>query len=235
MVTDGQEDPPYDQVGGMSFSLDSKRKGYVAWKGNKRFIVVDGKELDQYDAAYLPVFSPDSKRLAYVAKRTEKFFLIDDGKEGKPYDEIQLFTLSGNAGGLLSRSRIRKKFIEGATGSAGTALIYWGGPIFSPDSSRLAFVAKSGDKWHLVVDGKEGPYDEIFAVSFSPDCKRVAYAALLDSYSGKCCIVLDDIEGPQFEELYRSERNYVMFDSSESLHYIARKGKALYLIEETIK
>ena len=37
-----------------------------------------------------------------------------------------------------------------------------GGPIFSPDSQRVAYGAQAGEKRFVVVDGKEGElYDEI--------------------------------------------------------------------------
>jgi hypothetical protein len=51
---------------------------------------------------------------------------------------------------------------------------------FSPDSKRIAYVARDKDQWFMVVDGKEGNrFDEILKYSpvFSPDSKRVAYAA----------------------------------------------------------
>ncbi len=34
---------------------------------------------------------------------------------------------------------------------------------FSPDSRHVAYAAKQGDKWQVLVDGKPGPaYDEIY-------------------------------------------------------------------------
>jgi len=51
---------------------------------------------------------------------------------------------------------------------------------FSPDGKRIAYAARDGDKWFVVVDGKEGNrYDDILKYTpvFSPDSKRVAYAA----------------------------------------------------------
>ncbi|MFH1549885.1 MAG: hypothetical protein ABIH04_04935, partial [Planctomycetota bacterium] len=41
----------------------------------------------------------------------------------------------------------------------------------SPDSRRVAFAVKRGEKTVLVVDGKEkeGTYDKIAGIAFSPD------------------------------------------------------------------
>ena len=47
----------------------------------------------------------------------------------------------------------------------------------TPDSRRVAYVARRGGKWLVVVDGVEGKeYDAIGAPLFSPDGQRVAYS-----------------------------------------------------------
>ncbi len=51
---------------------------------------------------------------------------------------------------------------------------------FSPDSSRVAYSVKNGDRWRVMIDETPGPeFDEIsiIDVAFSPDGKRLAYAA----------------------------------------------------------
>jgi len=50
--------------------------------------------------------------------------------------------------------------------------------IFSPDSMRVAYVAKQEKKPCVVVDEKPGPtYDEIVKFFFSPDSNHIAYVA----------------------------------------------------------
>lgn len=99
--------------------------------------------------------SPNGRRIAYVAKAGQKYFVVVDGKEEKQYDGI----------GKGIFAPVTKAF-------------YWGTPIFSPDSQRLAYVAREGEKSFVVVDGKEQkPYDDINALSltFSADSQRLAY------------------------------------------------------------
>jgi hypothetical protein len=65
----------------------------------------------------------------------------------------------------------------------------------SPDSQRVAYAAKPGSKWSVVVDGKEGK----------------AYARFLKG-------------------------SRIVFDSPDSLHYLAVKnGRNVYLVEEKFK
>jgi len=74
-----------------------------------------------------------------------------------------------------------------------------GPPFFSPDSKRLAYGAKTGDKLFVVLDGKEEKqYDGILGGTpvFSPDSKRVAYGA---KTGDKLFMVVDGKEEKQYD------------------------------------
>ncbi len=45
-----------------------------------------------------------------------------------------------------------------------------GTPVFSTDSKRLVYAAKVGNKWCLVVDGKEGKMYDSFVTSVGKNC-----------------------------------------------------------------
>ena len=63
----------------------------------------------------------------------------------------------------------------------------------SPDSKRVASVAHAGDKYRIVVDGKEGkPYDAIGTHFFSSNSERIAYVAKAGS---QMVVVVDGKEG----------------------------------------
>ena len=68
-----------------------------------------------------------------------------------------------------------------------------GRPVFSYDSKHVAYKAKNGKVWCIVLDGKEGEkmYEEILDLQFSPDSKQVA---LITKENHKCSVVVDGEE-----------------------------------------
>ncbi len=107
--------------------------------------------------------------------------------------------------------------------------------VFSPDSKRVAYVARTSSKQRVVVDGKEEKqYDAIVVgtLVFSPDSKHVAYVARADS---RVFVVMDSKEEKQYDAIIALGTNgegRIVFDSANSLHYLAAKGQGIYLVEE---
>lgn len=188
-----------------------------------------------------PVFSPDGRRVAYVTKPGEKRAVVVDGKEGKIYDEIGFTYLTiildqmGTAQRGLTINRQQQRG-EGLRHESEAP------PVFSPDSQRVAYAAKVGEKWFAVVDGKEEEsYDHIVdGPIFSPDSKRVAYVAeevaigLFTPTILRQFVVVDGKEGKPYDKILRR----VLFDSANELHYLAKKNTMgyrnydIYLVEE---
>ena len=89
MVVDGQEQKQYDwpHIRSIVFSPDSQRLAYVAFDGDRPFLVVDGQEGQRYESIRegSVVFSPDSQRVAYVVGMPEEDgghpFVVVDGQE----------------------------------------------------------------------------------------------------------------------------------------------------------
>lgn len=141
-VVDGMEQKSYRWVMNITFSPDSKRMAYSAGlKGGKYecCIVVDGvegksysdrpwEELPEYIST--PVFSPDSKCVGYAVVMGNKSWMVVNGVEGKHYDELRKETIGGR------NYKWDKSF------------------AFSPDG-KIAYWAKQGDKWMVVVDDVE--------------------------------------------------------------------------------
>jgi hypothetical protein len=170
-------------------------------------VVVDGKEGKPYDRiSCFPGFSPDSKRVAYWAQVGPDW----------PSDHEEFVVVDGKEGEPFD-----------------TIPMY---PFhFSPDSKRVAYTARVGTQWLVVVDGKEGnPYDRIVrGPIFSPDSKRVAYAAQVGD---KWFVVVDEQAGSPYDTMgLRVFEARLIFDSANSLHYIAPRGNRVYFVEERIR
>ena len=96
----------------------------------------------------------------------------------------------------------------------------------SPNGKRVAYMAKSSDRWFVVVDGKEEKqYDGILQDSliFSPDSKHVAYASQL---SNKLIAVVDGKEGKQYDNL----SSIIFSPDSKRVAYQAKSGDKQFVV-----
>ena len=179
--------------------------------------------------------SPDNKHAAYEAESGNKSFIVVDGKEEKQYDGIgETFIFSPDSKHLAYGAESGNKWfivVDGKEGKQYDSIVDLT-LIFSPDSKHLAYIAKSGNKYFAVVDGKEGKqYDGIIeTIIFSSDSRHVAYEA---ESGNKWFIVVDGKEGKQYDGFIAARfGGKVVFDTPDSLHYLAIKGSSIYLVEE---
>jgi roadblock/LC7 domain-containing protein len=96
----------------------------------------------------------------------------------------------------------------------------------SPDSKRVAYMARLGNKIFVVVDGQEEKqYDGIGATGpiFSPDSKRVAYMARLGN---KRFVVVDGKEEKQYDGL----AGPLFSPDSKRVAYMARLGNKIFVV-----
>ncbi|MEN6372958.1 MAG: hypothetical protein ABFD64_13200 [Armatimonadota bacterium] len=137
-----------------------------AYKG---WLRQDMQELVEHDISTdfaLCTRSPYDRHVGTVAfKMDGKCCVWLDGKEGPEYDQVR---------GIV-KGAFRSQDFE-----------------FSPDGSRLAYAARKGNKWVMVVDGKESAaFDGVREPYFSADSKHTCYVG----FRGKNCIpVLDGKE-----------------------------------------
>jgi outer membrane lipoprotein-sorting protein len=159
VVVDGKEEELHGElIRTLIFSPDSRRVAYAAKVGANWLVVVDGKQGKLYDEIINEslIFSPDARRVAYVAKVGDRQVVVVDGKEEKPYDDIDSGEVTSPIVGLDVVNGRPIFSHKSADGNATGGYIF-----FSPDSRRVAYRAKVGGKWIVVVDGKEGkPYDD---------------------------------------------------------------------------
>ncbi|HEY3228858.1 MAG TPA: hypothetical protein VGJ87_06530, partial [Roseiflexaceae bacterium] len=69
-------------------------------------------------------------------------------------------------------------------------------------------------------------------LSFSPDSQRVAYAV---HDSTKRFVVVDGKRDKQYDAIVTIGGGRISFDLANNLRYLARKGAAIYVVEERIK
>src|SRR5262249_32767580 len=106
---------------------------------------------------------------------------------------------------------------------------------FSPDSQRLAYAAHVGTKQFVVVDGNQGRhYDSILegTLVFSSDSQREAYGV---QERTKRFVVVDGRRDKHYDAIVTIGGGRILFDPANNLRYLARKGSAIYVVEERIK
>jgi len=151
LVVDGTAGKKYDGGYGVVFSPDSRRVAYVATRGHNCVVVADGVEGKEFDFSSDIVFSPNSKRIAHVAKRGRHWTVVVDGAEGKEYDALGKSGFVQRDWDHLGYAALRAAPQVVDIEDISTEI----GPIFSPDSARIAYWAQHGHKWLIVVDSAE--------------------------------------------------------------------------------
>jgi S1-C subfamily serine protease len=219
VVADGIEGKSYPFIDQLAFSPDGKRLAYVATRvGKGTCVVVEGEEEGEYVFVRGLVFSPDGKRLAYEARKGTKMLLVVDGRverecEVGGFDHIT-FSPDGKRLGyrLVSVPGRWRVVVDGAedkeyrsTGGLSWELVQASAPfIFSPDGKSVAYrAANDAGEQFVVLDGVEGKkYASVGLLTFSPDSRRLAYAAVRTS-GGKrrMLVVVDGKEGKEYDQI----------------------------------
>lgn len=231
VVVDGAESRWYEGVSCLPvFSLRGNRWGYTAASDKQTFLVLDGKEsavpANQKVIGGL-AFSPDGQRVAYIASDLPQgCFAMVDGKKGATYGYIKGLAFSPDGkrlayfgSGQDDLWRLVVDGVERVECSPTSWRVH-----FSPDSRKVAFVSKTRDyDERVVLDGSwQAEFDNIYEDSlvFSPDSKRLAYAAH-QGVPGRSYVVVDGVAGRGYEEV-----GSVRFSpNSQHLAYIARKDR----------
>jgi len=209
-VVDGKKGEAFDNTGiDFVFSPDGKRTAYVGFRGARRFLVVEGAPTVEIEGIVdgTLTFSPDSRRLAYgAARRDRRCYFVVDGKAGPVYDSVGAAIPRGLSPNVTST--------QNGYGLGGS------GVVFSPDSSRFAYVADTGGKKVVVVDGKPEDVEMDFLVGgiiFSADSRRLAYGG---RQGGKFFLVVDGKKGADYDALGHFEFS----QDGTHIAFVAKKG-----------
>lgn len=185
IVLGNQRGPEHIYAGRPVVSPDGKHLAYIAvWQTNDDLpaFLVFGKSRVQVQIkdrtlgpAWIPVFSPDSKKLAFMAERPS-------GKYSIGVVNVDVDTTGEE---LLVKW--------------GPEFIGMDAPVWSPDSSHVAYAApRKKDEWVVIVGTEPGAsFQDATGVAFSPD-RKIAFVA---SDGKKRFIVLGTEQRPAFDQV----------------------------------
>jgi WD40 repeat protein len=189
----------------------------------------------RYDAISNLAFGDDSVSVAYVAERDGNRFLVLNGKEAPlPDGNVSappVVRPDGKDAGVIMESGGRfflyQAFSHDSVKENGNGYEEAVNLAYSRDGRQHAFVARKGNGWFVVVNGKEGEaLDRAVTPKFSPDGKYLVYRARKD---GKRFVVVADTSGttirhhPSYEQVFD-----VQFTTDgKSLAYGVKDGQKL--------
>jgi len=251
MVVGDARGPKFIAVGDPVFSPDGSKLGYRARTTNsegklKHVVVIDQQVSEMFDMVDYPTFAPDGSKVAYVAHPQMADYLSGflEGKviylpmillvgdqqvaeqEGiqdpafSPDSKRLAYVVVIHPGG----SPLREKMFVVVDGKKGPQFDEARFPVFSQDGGKVAYIAKSGAKWFVVVGDQQGPaeFDQLDQPVFSPDGGKVAYAA---KQGDKWFIVDGDKRGQQFDRIGQP-----VFGPSGKIAYRAKRGEKWLIV-----
>lgn len=207
--------------------------------GNKWSVVLDGemqRKFDAFDMSSLK-FSPDGERLFYAAVKDtatgiEEIYTVVDSKPYGPYNILATALFSPDSKHVAYFASLENKWfffqdmVQDRSRSyddiASNRYIK-----YSPDSSRVAFGVKIGEKKHMVVDGVVSPeLDGNGKVLFSPDSRRLAYSGHVGE---DFFLIIDGVISPAYKRI--SEPCFSP-DSKRICYSVEREGKLFVLVND---
>lgn len=197
----------YDLITNISIGADGKYVAFIAHRGAGRYLVANGREErlpDKLGVNGPPQVRPDLKGAGIILATAERY--------NNRYAFHQAL-IGGSA---------KKTWYDKAQD-----LVYGG-------KSSVAYAAKRGEKWFVVMDGKEGPeFDMVVTPMFSPDGRKLVYRA---RDKGKRFVVVADVatrdhrRQPEYEMVFQA----AFTDDGRSVAYGVKDGNQLVWIVEKL-
>jgi len=102
-------------------------------------------------------------------------------------------------------------------------------PVFSPDSSVMAYTGYNNGQWHMVVNETVHPgFKAVAPPLFSSDGKHLAYG-VQDGLKQR--VILDAKQGPEFDGILLKPGHFIFSPDSSRLAYIAAQDKKMLVVD----
>jgi Tol biopolymer transport system component len=231
------------KCGSLTVSPDGKRIAYVVGESGlltgKVSVFVDEVALPyggsrravsrgrSYAGVAVPLFSPDSQRVAYAVRRAGEATIVTEENEGTYYERIGSPVFSPDGRRIAYSAERGSRFFVVLDRVEGDAYEKVTAPTFSPDSQRIAYAAWRDKQAFLIVNGArvdDRSFAEVGDPAFSADGRHLAYKASLGKVFS---VVLDGVEGPQYDEIGRPG-----FSRDGRLAYAARRKGIPFIVIE---
>jgi hypothetical protein len=227
VVLDGKEGTPFDIVGGIGFSSDSRRFAYAGADVNRGFgkqkavgrATIDGTAGPTFEGAQigslLKNFATSSTPYLLVGYLPQ--LLSDTHGVTAP-----VFSPDGRRVAYAVRrdKDTSTVIVDGEPGPVLPSIV--AGPVFSPDSQHVAVVISEGDAKILVVDGVKtagsaaSGADFIVGLAFAANNRRGAYIGIdggnmyEQGYTRRARrrVYVDGTPGPEYNALYLGQLQF---------------------------
>jgi WD40-like Beta Propeller Repeat len=193
----------------------------------------NGKLLGTIDpATYVQkslVFSSDGRHAIWLQQSKNRHQLLLDGVPGPLFEGTfrppAILSPDGRRVAYLvenEKDRFQLIITDGTFGPVFDKIFT--GPVFSPDSRRIAYAGVLKGEYQVLLDGVPGPkYELVGHLNFSPDSRHFVYAA---QQNKKRFIVVDGVPGPPFDDVYPSGFS----PDGRHLVYYATQGKKYHIM-----
>ena len=180
IVRDGRLSAWWEAVGAPVWAGNGSRMAFAAFDGTSWRVVVDDEPGEAFDAVLDGSLVIDSrgKHVAYAARRGDSAHVVVDGVPGQGWPSVGLIVLGAGGDGVAYVARSTAgamAVVNGRIGPLHDAIVSL---ILSDSGVRAAYAARDRGRWTVVEpEGERGPYEQVRALSFHPDQRRVAFVA----------------------------------------------------------
>ncbi|MFO7650600.1 MAG: hypothetical protein R6X13_04575, partial [bacterium] len=174
---------------GFTASPDGRRLAWLEQADARQRVMLDGRPIASYPQVSGLVFSADGEHLAYAARveggaaPDTEWTVVLDGREYGRYDAVGRPVLDRDASllGFTAQERYGPPTaVVNRMRQADRDTVLANSVVVSREGERHAFVTRSGDRFRVVADGRDGNWFDHIAQSslhFSPGGARLGYLA----------------------------------------------------------